>query len=87
MTTTVLQIPGPVGSGGALKESPAGDIDGVNTDYTTTYTYTLGTTQVFLNGLLQQDALDYQEMGSNVLRFLDAPFTGDVVLVVYEPEV
>jgi hypothetical protein len=39
-------------------EVPSGAVDGVNTVYTVSVPYKLGTTAVFLNGLLQEKSLD-----------------------------
>src|SRR5919106_4670205 len=52
-----------------VREYLVGDIDGVNVDFTTTQPFVTGATQVYLNGLLQQEPGDYNEMSSTEIRF------------------
>lgn len=80
--------PGPAGPPGAssstVREAPAGAVDGSNVDFTTSQAFGLGTTQVFLNGLLQEEPGDYNELSTTSIRFVDAPLPGDRLMIVYE---
>jgi len=64
---------------------PVGDIDGVNTTFSTTFDYTSGSLKVYLNGLRQKSGLgnDYIESGSNGLVMNVPPEIGDVLIVDY----
>lgn len=88
-TVTVSDVgvqgpPGPVG-GALVRETPTGTIDGANVDFATSQAFPSGSTQLFLNGLLQQEPDDYNEMSSTQLRMAEAPLVGDRLIVVYQP--
>jgi len=68
-------------------EIPSGSIDGVNRIFYVSTDYRPGTTQVWLNGLMQgrhgQDG--WKEMGGKKLQLHEAPRLGDVLQVNYTP--
>lgn len=66
------------------REVPSGDIDSMNTVFTLANTPTMGSEEVFLNGLLQNEGVgnDY-EISGDTITFTVAPVTGSVLLVSY----
>lgn len=70
------------------REIPAGAIDGINTVFTLSNpAIVLGSEQVFLNGILQDDvAGDYNFVGPNQVDFVPsgAPSPGDIIRVTYQ---
>ena len=79
---------GPAGSGGTgtvqtWGETPSGNIDGSNMNYTTAYAYSPNLLAVFLNGLRQRRTADYTETGSNSFSFVSAPLAGDSLSIDY----
>ena len=54
-------------------ENLAGDIDGINKEFMTTYSIIPGSTQVFVNGLKQRLNIDYTETSSKLITFDEAP--------------
>jgi len=68
-----------------------GDIDSLNTTYTTTEAYKTGTLMVFLNGLLQIRGAgnDWTETSAaaGTFDFVAAPDTGDIISTLYEEDV
>ena len=78
---------GPAGGvvvGGLAKEEPAGAVDGANDAFTLSSAYVSGSTQVYLNGLLQESA-DYDESSPTTVTLSEAPLAGDRLTVVYVP--
>lgn len=65
-----------------VREAPTGTMDGTNKDFTLTAAPISGTEQVFLNGQLVQLTSDYT-IAAAVITLVDAPFTGESVLVTY----
>lgn len=67
-----------------VRETPAGAVNGVNTTFTLAFTPEVGTEEVYLNGLLQDEggANDYTIVGVTI-TFAVAPLTGDKVRVTY----
>jgi hypothetical protein len=65
-----------------VRETPAGVIDGANSVFTLSQTPVESTVQVFLNGLLQEEAEDYTLSGTSVTLTL-TPLAGDRVKVIY----
>jgi hypothetical protein len=65
-------------------EVPTGDINNSNKVFVLSDTPESGTLHVFLNGLAQEEGsgADYVLAGTNI-TFVDAPQTGDVILVCY----
>lgn len=59
----------------SFRESP----DGSATDFSIPFGYYAGTTQVYMNGLLQRPSIEYQEVdpGAGIIRFLEAPESDD----------
>lgn len=58
--------------------------NGVKTEFTTTATFELGTTLVYLNGLLQRPGTHYTEAGDGThIDFVTAPATGDELIILY----
>lgn len=55
------------------REQLIGDIDGVNTDYRTTYEFRNNLTFVFKNGIIQNLGNDYSEIDNSVIRFTEPP--------------
>lgn len=66
------------------REMPTGLVNGANTTFTLANTPTLGTEEVFLNGILQEPGAgnDYTISGATI-TYLTAPLTGDKVRVNY----
>lgn len=66
------------------REVPSGAIDNSNTTYTLANTPEAGSEEVYLNGLLQNEGAgnDYTISGATI-TMLDAPKSGDVILVSY----
>lgn len=64
-------------------ETPTGSINGINQNYTTASPYTAGLLAVFLNGLRLQRTNDYIETGSQSFQFVNAPLSGDSLIVDY----
>jgi hypothetical protein len=64
-------------------ETPTGAINGVNKNYTSANNYTANLLAVFLNGLRQQRTNDYTETGSNSFSFVNAPLSGDSLIIDY----
>lgn len=75
---------GPPGAGFVafvLGDTPIGDIDGVNVDFTTAGTFSL--LWVWKNGQRQTAGIDYNVVGDNGFQFLFAPLPGDILRVDY----
>jgi hypothetical protein len=73
-----------VGKFDVSRETPTGDVDGTNTDFTLATSPISGSEHIWLNGALQQlgtDA-DYAIDGA-VITFNDAPETDDRIVVSY----
>lgn len=74
------------GSGNTIiwSENHSSECDGTNVAFDTLNYFEDGSTQVFLNGLLQQIDVDYTEGASlSSITFTTAPFTGDKLLINY----
>ena len=66
-----------------IEESATGDVDGVNTAFTTSSDYKPGSLQVFVNGIFGGDVT---ELGGKDFELLGgAPLPGDTVAVYYLP--
>jgi flagellar hook protein FlgE len=65
-------------------EVPSGTVDGANAAFTLANTPTVGSVQVFLNGLLQKPGVgkDYT-VSAATITFVAAPLTGDLILAHY----
>lgn len=63
-------------SQGILSEIPVGVIDGVNATFALSQTPVTGSLQLFLNGQLQQETVDYTLSGA-VITFVVPPLPGD----------
>ena len=71
----------------AVKEPAAGDVDGTNKTFTTTYDFIPDTLIVYLNGVQQASPDDYVELTTQSFQFIEAPLGGadpDRVRVVYQ---
>lgn len=79
---TGLQGPRGEPAGALRREQPIGDIDGSNTTFLTSQQFVAGSTQLYLNGLLQSEG-DYAEQGTDTLVFIQPPEPGDLVTVLY----
>lgn len=68
-------------------EQANGTADGANTDFWTSHPYVVGSTRVFLNGLVIDPALDdgWVEIPPVMVRMKIAPQAADVVQVYYLP--
>lgn len=65
-------------------ESPVGEIDTVNTVFTTVHPYRRNTLEVYLNGVLLRRGIDFTEgPGSQEITLTDAPDTGSFLIVNY----
>jgi hypothetical protein len=69
-------------------EVPTGDVDGVNTVYTTSQDFINGSEFLFHNGLLMRKGalFDYTRTDADEITFTSAPLTGDFVLISYVNE-
>ncbi len=69
-----------------VKEVLSPDPDGIVTDFTSTQSYKLKSTYVWINGLLLVKAWDtgYIELGGNTIRMKIAPLAGDSLQIQYE---
>jgi hypothetical protein len=83
--TSVTLLNVSVGAGGApiWGETPGGNINGINLNYTTANPYTSGHLAVYLNGLRLRRTNDYIETGSQTFQILAAPLAGDSLSVDY----
>lgn len=63
-----------------------GAIDGINTDFTTSFNFVLNTSRVFKRGqrLVLGASYDYIELTSNTIRFNTAPFIGGILTIDYD---
>lgn len=68
-----------------INETPDGDVDGVNDEFTLDATPRAGTLGVWLNGLLQNPATDYTLAGDTI-TFTDPPLPGDKIRACYIAE-
>lgn len=79
-----------LGGGGSdtpdTTETPAGDVNDVNTDFTLSQTPVASTLRVYLNGIRQKAGLNFT-LATDVISFAVAPFTGDVIIADYKPYV
>jgi hypothetical protein len=64
------------------RETPTPDPDGVTTVFTLSETPVLGSEQVFLNGILQEEGVDYTIDGAEI-TFAVAPDVGFTIRVSY----
>ena len=66
------------------KETPSGNIDGINTTYTLTHTPTVGSDHLYLNGILIEDgtSTDYLISGSTII-FSEPLLNGSKLLCTY----
>lgn len=80
--------PGPPGGGSGTatkREELTALVDGTQVTFSTAVAFTVRTTRVFLNGLLQEEPTDYVEVGSlDAITFDEPPQVGDRLVVVYE---
>ena len=69
-------------------EQLIGVIDGVNTDFITTYEFRNNLTFVFKNNIKQSLGKDYFEIGNSIIRFVEAPkndvFEDDLSIIYFE---
>jgi len=68
-----------------FNETPSGDIDGTNVEYTTEFPFREETLVVFLNGLklLPGAGNDYNIVNSQTIELEYAPLSGDILVVEY----
>jgi len=59
----------------ADKETPLGDIDDVNKNFTLQNTPTLYSEHIYINGILQEELYDYT-MSANTISFIESPWIG-----------
>jgi hypothetical protein len=68
-------------------ETPSGNIDGANVDYTTSLSYQAGTLRVWLNGILvragDDDGWVEDDPGAGTFHMNDAPRMYDQLVVRY----
>lgn len=65
------------------REIPTGDINGVNTDFALSSFPELGSEEVFLNGILQNESSNDYTIAGVTLTFEQAPLTNFTLLVSY----
>lgn len=66
-----------------VRETPAGDLDGVDLTCVLAFTPLVGTEEVYLNGVLQNDGGNDYSISGATITFVDAPVSTDKVLVSY----
>lgn len=74
-------IPGVAGTSEVLGEIPTGDVNGVNTTFTTSADFTA--IAVYRNGVRQMEDEDYTVVDAHTFQFIGAPFAGDLIQVDY----
>jgi hypothetical protein len=81
-TVALVIVSGSPGASGAglTGDTLTGAKDGVNTTFTTTFSFLPGSTAVYLNGLRESG---YAESGSSTIVFEDPPQSGDTLVVDY----
>jgi hypothetical protein len=67
-------------------EVPSGAVDGVNTVFTTTYSYRTERTYLYLNGQQMKLNEDYTESADKEVTFTFPPAPSDVVFIQYVRE-
>ena len=70
-----------------IRETPTGAVNGINATFTLAFTPTLGTEEIFVNGILQDSGVsnDYTIVGPTITFNTPAiPQTGDKVRVSYQ---
>lgn len=76
--------PGPPGEGTQIfGETPAGDVDGVNTVYTTASPYIAASTAVYRNGLREVRGIGYFETGVSEITLDEPPLSTDHISIDY----
>lgn len=65
-------------------ESLSGTINGTNTIFTTTHSFSGSQIQVYLNGVLQRITIDYTLSNGNTVTFVQAPQLGDSLSSLYK---
>ncbi len=65
------------------REVPSGTINSSNTVFTLAFTPTVGSEEVFLNGILQNAGGNDYSISGATITFTNAPLTGSVILVNY----
>lgn len=68
---------------GVFNEVPGGAIDGLNTVFTTAYSFVSGTTDLYFNGSRQRIGVDYNETGATQITLAFAPIVGDNLIIDY----
>lgn len=66
-----------------IGEFPVGAIDGSNATFITTFEFVPGTVQVYVNGVRQQQPVDFNTSGMQTILLAQSPKTGEIVLVDY----
>jgi len=68
-----------------ILEDAIGDIDGVNTNFSTSKIYIKGSLKVFINGMLRKSDWDdgWYELGGKDFKLKEPPLPGDTVSVIY----
>jgi len=67
-------------------ETPTGDVNGSNLNFTASHAYTPGTMQVYINGVKQVRGTHFTEVGPGYTIFTmsEAPLAGDVISINYQ---
>lgn len=66
-------------------ETPAGAVNGSNVTFTAAEEFVPGSVAVFVNGLRQKPTTHYTTPTGTTVVFADAPLTGDLLLIDYDP--
>lgn len=74
---------GPPGIGGIFGEVPIGALDGSNLVFSTSNTFGPDKLNVYLNGLKQRPAIDFNVIAPNQFSLTSAPLAGDSLLTDY----
>ena len=69
-----------------FSETPIGVVDGTNTVFLTTNSYTTGKTYLYKNGQQLVIPADYTESDDKEITFVFPPIVGDVLFIQYVRE-
>lgn len=76
-------IPGVGGSNAVINEVPTGAINGINTLFTTEFSFKPESTAVYINGLRQILNMHYTESNTSEITIPDGVYTGDILTIDY----
>lgn len=66
-----------------FNEVPSGAVNGSNATYTSSYSFSPESVEIYLNGVKQKIIDDYNLSGGNNILFNVSPHTGEIILINY----